>query len=112
MIGTQAGCRHPERVHAYLDNLNRLGLIWFSKRPIDDPAAYQVLEAQPGVLEAVRSASRAKTTQRSIGLTPFIAEPTEPFDAQRHERDDGKGPPGQCHSVGGLVSHFCNVRRQ
>jgi hypothetical protein len=71
MIGTEAGCRYPERVHAYLDNLNRLGLIWFSKQPIDDPAAYQVLEAQPAVLEAVRGTSRAKTTQRSIGLTPF-----------------------------------------
>ena len=68
---TQAGCRHPERVHAYLDNLNRLGLIWFSKQPIDDSSSYQVLEAQPPVLEAVRSASRAKTTQRSIRLTPF-----------------------------------------
>ena len=71
MIGTQAGCRDLERVHAYLDNLNRLGLIWFSKQPIDDPTAYQVLEAQPSVLEAVRGASRAKTTQRSIRLTPF-----------------------------------------
>jgi hypothetical protein len=71
MIGTQAGCRHPERVHAYLDNLNRLGLIWFSKQPIDDSTAYQVLEAQPPVLEAVRGTSRAKTTQRSIRLTPF-----------------------------------------
>jgi hypothetical protein len=71
MIGTQAGCRHPERVHSYLDNLNRLGLIWFSKQPIEDPTAYQVLEAQPPVLEAVHGASRAKTIQRSIGLTPF-----------------------------------------
>jgi hypothetical protein len=71
MIGTQAGCRHPERVNAYLDNLNRLGLIWFSKQPIDDPAAYQVLEAQPAALDAVRGASRAKTVQRSIRLTPF-----------------------------------------
>lgn len=71
MLGRQAGCRHPERVNAYLDNLNRLGLIWFSKQPIDDPAAYQVLEAQPAALDAVRGASRAKTVQRSIRLTPF-----------------------------------------
>jgi len=71
MIGTQAGCRDPERVHAYLDNLNRLGLIWFSKAPIEDPSAYQVLEAQPAVLDAVKSASRAKTVQRSVRLTPF-----------------------------------------
>ncbi len=71
MIGPQAGCRHSERVHAYLDNLNRLGLIWFSKQALEEPGAYQVLEAQPAVLDAVRSASRAKTTQRSIRLTPF-----------------------------------------
>lgn len=71
MIGRQAGCRNPERVHAYLDNLNRLGLIWFSKEAIPDPSAYQVLEAQPAVLDAVKRASRAKTVQRSIRLTPF-----------------------------------------
>jgi Abortive infection alpha len=71
MIGAQAGCRHPERVHAYLDNLNRLGLIWFSKQAVPEPNGYQVLEAQPAVLEAVRRASRAKMVQRSIRLTPF-----------------------------------------
>ena len=71
MIGAQAGCRHPERVHAYLDNLNRLGLIWFSKQAIEDPAVYQVLEAQPEALDAVRRSSRTKTVQRSIRLTPF-----------------------------------------
>lgn len=71
MIGQQAGCRRPDRVHAYLNNLHRLGLIWFSKQAIDDPSAYQVLEAQPEVLEAVRGAARAKTVQRSISLTPF-----------------------------------------
>ena len=71
MIGAQAGCRHPERVHAYLDNLNRLGLIWFSKQPVPEPDGYQVLEAQPAVIDAVRRASRAKTVQRSIRLTPF-----------------------------------------
>jgi Abortive infection alpha len=70
-IGMQAGCRQPDRVHAYLDNLNRLGLIWFSKQALEDPAAYQVLEAQPAVLEAVKRAPRAKTVQRSILLTPF-----------------------------------------
>jgi abortive infection alpha-like protein len=71
MIGAQAGCRHPLRVHAYLDNLNRLGLIWFSKQAIEDPAVYQVLEAQPQVLGAVRGSSRTKTVHRSVRLTPF-----------------------------------------
>jgi hypothetical protein len=71
MIGQQAGCRHPDRVAPYLNNLNRLGLIWFSKEPIEDPSSYQVLEAQPPVLDAVKGARRAKTVQRSIRLTPF-----------------------------------------
>ena len=71
MIGPQAGVRHPLRVHAYLDNLNRLGLIWFSKEALTDPSAYQVLEAQPPVLDAVKRANRAKTVHRSIRLTPF-----------------------------------------
>lgn len=71
MIAAQAGCRHPDRVPAYLNNLYRLGLIWFSKEPIEDSAAYQVLEAQPEVLAAIKRAPRARTVQRSIRLTPF-----------------------------------------
>lgn len=71
MIGPEAGCRHRDRVQAYLNNLERLGLIWFSQEPIDAPVAYQVLEAQPEVMEAMRRASRARTVQRSIQLTPF-----------------------------------------
>ncbi|MGZ4191991.1 MAG: Abi-alpha family protein [Solirubrobacteraceae bacterium] len=71
MIGAQAGCQHRDRVPAYLNNLERLGLVWFSREPVGDPVAYQVLEAQPEVLESMRSVSRAKTVQRSIHLTPF-----------------------------------------
>jgi hypothetical protein len=71
MIGAQAGCQHRDRIPAYLNNLERLGLIWFSREPIGDTSAYQVLEAQPDVLAAIHSASRAKTVQRSINLTPF-----------------------------------------
>jgi hypothetical protein len=71
MIGAQAGCQHRARVAAYLNNLERLGLVWFSREPVGDPVAYQVLEAQPEVLDAMRTARRAKTVQRSIHLTPF-----------------------------------------
>jgi hypothetical protein len=71
MIGLEAGARYPERVASYLNNLNRLGLIWFSKEPIEDPVRYQVLEAQPDVLGALKSSRRAKSVQRSILLTPF-----------------------------------------
>lgn len=71
MIGPRAGVRYIDRVPAYLNNLFRLGLIWFSHDPLDDLPAYQVLEAQPDVLGAMRSAGRAKIVRRSILLTPF-----------------------------------------
>jgi hypothetical protein len=70
MIGTEAGCRWVDRVPAYLNNLYRLGLIWFSREPLEDPLAYQVLEAQPEVITAMGRA-RSKTIRRSIRLTPF-----------------------------------------
>ncbi len=71
MIGAEAGVRRADRVASHLNNLYRLGLIWFSKEPIGDPIRYQVLEAQPEVLSALKSSGRAKSVQRSIGLTPF-----------------------------------------
>jgi hypothetical protein len=72
MIGAEAGCRHPDNVHAYLNNLYRLGLIWFSREPVKDRRRYQVLEAQPDVAEALRSAGRTgRTVRRTIHLTPF-----------------------------------------
>ena len=70
MIGAEAGCRHMERVPAYLNNLNRLGLVWFSREALEDPLAYQVLEAQPDVGEAMKK-GRTRTVRRSIQLTPF-----------------------------------------
>src|SRR5581483_4966912 len=71
MIGARAGCRYVERVRSYLNNLYRLGLVWFSRETIRDHLKYQVLEAQPEVLEAVHSVSQAKIVRRSIHLTPF-----------------------------------------
>ncbi len=75
MIAAEAGCRHPDRVHSYLNNLNRLGLVWFSRETLDDPLPYQVLEAQPEVIEALAEAGRlGRTVRRSINLTPFGAD--------------------------------------
>jgi abortive infection alpha-like protein len=71
MIGAEAGCRHLERVPAYMNNLYRLGLVWFSREPVPDQLRYQVLEAQPEVHEAMHKAGRARTVRRSIHLTPF-----------------------------------------
>jgi hypothetical protein len=70
-IAEQAGCRRRDRTHAYLNNLYRLGLIWFSRERLEDPRRYQLLEAQPDVVGAMRLAGRATTMRRSIHLTPF-----------------------------------------
>ena len=72
MIGAESGCRYPDRVHSYLNNLHRLGLVWFSREQVTDRLRYQVLEAQPEVLEAMARAGRiGRTVRRSIHLTPF-----------------------------------------
>jgi hypothetical protein len=71
MVGPEAGVRHVDRVEAYLNNLQRLGLVQFSDEPLDDAIRYQVLEAQPHVLEPIRNATRAKSQHRTLRLTPF-----------------------------------------
>lgn len=71
MIGPRAGLRYVHRVPSYLNNLFRLGLIWFSRETLHDHLQYQVLEAQPEVLEARYTVRYAKIVRRSIHLTPF-----------------------------------------
>ncbi len=72
MIAEEAGCRHADRVYAYLNNLNRLGLVWFSREALRDARRYQVLEAQSEVTDALEKGGRtARTVRRSIVLTPF-----------------------------------------
>ncbi len=71
MIGRQAGVRNMERTNAYLNNLFRLGLVWFSPEEVE-PSRYQVVEVQPEVQAAMARAGRApKTVRRSVHLTPF-----------------------------------------
>ncbi len=74
MIGHEAGCRHPDDIPAYLNNLFRLGLIWFSSESLPDPLQYQVLEAQPEVAQALDADGHTRTVRRSIHLTPFGAD--------------------------------------
>ena len=71
MIGGRAGCRHLDQVPSYLNNLFRLGLVWFSREALRDPLEYQVVEAQPDVLAAMHSVKFPKVVRRSIHLTPF-----------------------------------------
>jgi hypothetical protein len=71
MIGRYAGCRDVDRVPAYLNNLFRLGLIWFSRETLPDQSAYDVLEAQDEVQDAMAEAGGGATVRRSIELTAF-----------------------------------------
>jgi hypothetical protein len=102
MIGAEAGCRYPDRVAAYLDNLNRLGLIWFSRETLRDVNLYQVLEAQPEAVAAMREAGRtSRTVRRSIHLTPFgsdFCEACLPLHAP-----DGDGEPESEGESGGTA---------
>ena len=71
MIGLRSGVRDLARTNAYQNNLFRLGLIWFSREPVE-PARYQVVEVQPDVAAAIKRAGRvARIVRRSIHLTPF-----------------------------------------
>lgn len=96
MIGPRAGCRYLDEVPAYLNNLNRLGLIWFSREQLEDPLEYQVVEAQPDVLEAMHSVRFPKLVRRSIQLTPFgtnfctsvLVDDVEPRDLPQHASPD------------------------
>ncbi|MFT4287162.1 Abi-alpha family protein [Nocardioides sp.] len=71
MIGIRAGVRYHESVPAYLNNLTRLGLIWQSPEPVGELLRYQVVEAQPDVLEAKHTVRKSHVVRRSIHLTPF-----------------------------------------
>ena len=71
MIGARAGCRYVDRVPQYLNNLFRLGLVWFSRETLRDPLPDQVVEAQPEVLAAMKTQRFTKCVRRSIHHTPF-----------------------------------------
>jgi hypothetical protein len=71
MIDGRASLRFPESMPTYLVNLTRLGLIWESDEPVKDLLRYQVVEAQPSVLEAAKLVRRSKILRKSLHLTPF-----------------------------------------
>ena len=71
MIGRYAGCQYVDRVPAYLNNMFRLGLVWFSREALNDQSLYDVLEAQEEVEEAMERAGKGVTVRRSIELTAF-----------------------------------------
>lgn len=94
MVAEHAGLRNLDRIDPYLVNLSRLGLVHFSREPVSNPTRYQVIEAQPKVAAALKSAGRfPKIIQRSIRLTSFGAEfvhtclPLNGRVAAYHEQD-------------------------
>jgi hypothetical protein len=60
---------------------------------VPDSIAYQVLEAQPEVMEAIKRTSRAKPVQRSVSLTPFgqdfcqVCLPLDPVELESLTED-------------------------
>jgi hypothetical protein len=107
LVGREAGCLRPELVPAYLDNLVRLGLVAIRRDPVPDEQAYQVIEAQPEVLEVMSSESgrifRAQSSHRSIHVTDFgrtfcqVCFPAEhltgEMDAVETAREAAPAPP-------------------
>lgn len=72
MIAEHAGCRSVERIHLYLTNLFRLGMLEFSKEQVSNPQRYQLLEAQPKVTATLKRAGRwPRIVRRSIHLNLF-----------------------------------------
>ncbi|HEV7192021.1 MAG TPA: DUF4393 domain-containing protein [Jatrophihabitantaceae bacterium] len=88
MIAEHAGCRNVDRIHPYLTNLARLGLLDFSKEAVTNPQRYQLIEAQPKVSEVLHRAGRwPRIVRRSIRLTEFGEEFCRtclPLMAQHH----------------------------
>lgn len=75
MVAEHAGLRNVDRIDPYLTNLSRLGLVEFSKEQVTNPTRYQVIEAQPKVVAALKTAGRSpKMVPRSIRLTAFGQE--------------------------------------
>jgi molecular chaperone GrpE (heat shock protein) len=60
---------------------------------------------QPSLIEQVGHFQNAcRDTARRVGLTPFAAEPLEPFDPQRHQPLEGDGKPTETGTVAETIA--------
>lgn len=85
MLGSDAGCRRPGRVTAYVENLRRLGLVALSADPVEDRQRYRILEAQSHVEAAFERATWPKSVYGSVRLTHLGVEFCEtcfPFEVR------------------------------
>src|SRR5215210_553718 len=72
VLAEAAGCRKPESLQLYLDNLLRLALVRLGDDPLDEEPLYDLLEAQPavtGAKEETGTATRTKVVRRRIELS-------------------------------------------
>src|SRR4029077_4832494 len=64
-----------------------------------------VRSPQPGVADQLGKFQVAcLDVARRVGLTPFVAAPAEPFDAQRHQLMDGESKPAADAAVDETVA--------
>lgn len=76
MVPQRAGCAHPDRGDAYMQNLLRLGLIDFTPNEVDDETEYQLIQGATAYAAATREMRHDRTVRPrarrgSIVLTPF-----------------------------------------
>lgn len=115
LIGREAGCLRPELMPAYIDNLIRLGLIAIRRDPVADEQAYEVVEAQPEVVEALRSVGgtvfRGQVSRRSVHLTDFgrtfcqVCFPPGQITGEFEAVFGGPGKPGEPPAGGGAAAN-------
>lgn len=72
MIARMSGCIDPDQDLEYFANLERLGLLEYSREPVLDPRRYSLIECQPRSMKALHGSGRKTySVYRSIHLTPF-----------------------------------------
>lgn len=74
LIGREAGCIRPSLAPVYLDNLQRLGLVHIRDFRVGGQEAYDLLEAQPGVVDLPKVPgmfSRHRLLYKSVAISDF-----------------------------------------
>jgi hypothetical protein len=74
LVGREAGCIRPHLAPVYLDNLRRLGVVQIRNFQVGGDTAYELLEAQPGVVDLplpTERLTRQRVIRRSVSLSEF-----------------------------------------
>ena len=64
-----------------------------------------IQSGQPNLIEQVSQFQNAcRDVARRVGVVPFLARPTEPFDSKRHQLMDGNGTPPESATVADTIA--------